>query len=93
MGNNLYNISFDDKIHNLVDMISEYDEEFKTLAKYDVEECTDRIKYFIQDEHNLDILNISTFNSLIEQIEDFYRENGEFESLICLLYTSPSPRD
>ena len=63
------------KLHNLVEIISEFDEEFQTLDQYDIDECVDRIKYFFQTEENLNILETSIFKSLVEQIEDFYREN------------------
>ena len=75
------------KLYNLVEIISKFDEEFQTLAKYDIEECVDRIKYFIQNENDLNILESSTFNSLVKQIEDFYRENENLESLMEFNYT------
>ena len=48
--NHMKKITFNDKINNIMDILCEFDKEFETLAKYDKEECIERVKYFIDVE-------------------------------------------
>ena len=40
------NKTFESKIDNIVDLISDYDKEFKILTNNDLDDCTERVKFF-----------------------------------------------
>ena len=76
----------ENKISNIIETIKEYDEQFLSLIDSNFDDFFNKIKYFIGSEENLDNLDDSAFKYLIRQIETFYSEKKDYESLINYNY-------
>ena len=77
----VHKMSLNKRIWLLVHKIKQLDKAFNALNQNDIDESFQRIKYFIIEEQNLDMLDNFNFKLLIKQIENFYKTN-ESESLV-----------
>ena len=77
-------ITLERKLWFLVHKFKQYDKSFDALYNFDISESEERIQFFIKDEKLLEMLDDKNFKLLLSQIEDFYEENNQVESLLEL---------